>query len=152
MSNIFIYSKTSNNMRRIAKIQSVENITKNFGLVPHMDKNLAPDATHIWEDSQVFAITFTINLCTGLTPEGEEIIVNRVYRARVEVMNAGDHYLHSIRDIVTPRDFDTREDITAPLHYVRWSNVQWINKDYRLWKKFSKVLEKEMDKPVYPWA
>lgn len=138
-------------MRNIAKIQSVENITNQFTLVPHHGA-AAPDATHIWEDSQVFAITFSTPVCLGHTAEGEEIISTRVYRARVEVLNYGDHYLHEVRDMVTPNDFEHASDITAPLHYVFSRNIREMYNRFRLWKKFNKSLEKVLDKPVYSWA
>lgn len=135
-------------MRRTVKILAVNNITSSFNTVAHTGK-VGPDAKTIWEDSLVFAVDFVINYCDGITPEGEEIVKKRAYRARVELINVGDHYLLELRDMVTPREIADREDLTKPLHFVTPSNIRWIMKDYNMWKHFKKIFEKATGKEVH---
>lgn len=135
-------------MRRTVKILAVNNITSSFNTVSHKGK-VGPDAKTIWEDSLVFSIDFTINYCDSITPEGEEIVKKRAYRARVELMNGGDYYLWQLRDMLTPREIADREDLTKPLHFVISSNVRWVMKDYNMWKHFNKIFKKATGKEVH---
>ena len=138
-------------MRRTFKINAVENITNKFNFVPRMS-NVPTDDTHILEDNLVYQITFTIGWVDYLNGDQTKLErVDRTYIANVELMASSDHYLTGIRDIRTPRDFETT-DTTKPMRYLTGREVNMLRNEIKIASKFAKHLEKKTGLEIHPWS